>query len=177
MVAEDRLISSVDRITIVDSIDRNFGWSASPQTTEGFFGMSPREIRDYVAQAKRDPRTENIEALWRAVFLLKAWYFLPARDDEGPAFPTASIIDGGSWLLAFTNVRRLEEFARTAGREADDGSVPLLVLDPGESMRRILEVRNSIAGVIFNVDSPSTFRAPVEALQAYAEHFDVPVES
>lgn len=138
--------------------------------------MTPREIRDFVAQAKRDPRRENIEALWRAVFLLQAWYFLPSRDDEGPAFPTVSFIDGQSWLLAFSNVRRLEDFARAVGRDAEDGSVPLLVLDPKASMQRILAVRDDIAGVIFNVDSPATFRAPVDALEAYAQHFKVPLD-
>lgn len=136
----------------------------------------PTEIRQYVARAKREPTTENIEALWRTVFLRKGWYFLPSRDDEGPAFPTATLVDGQPWLLAFTNVRLLEDFAEAKDRVNDDGTVPLLVLDPGESMRRILDAREAIEGVIFNIDSPSTFRAPVEALEAYAEHFEVPID-
>ena len=137
--------------------------------------MTAREIRDYVAQAKKAPTTENIEALWRAVFMLQAWYFLPSTTAEGPAYPTVSKIEGEPWLLAFSNVRRIKEFARAAGRGDDDGSVPLLVLDPGESMGRILEVADQIEGVIFNIDSQATFRAPVEALEAYAHHFDVPI--
>ena len=139
--------------------------------------MSAREIRDYVAQAKAQPTTEHIEELWRAVFLLQGWYFLPSRSDEGPAYPTVSMIDGEPWVLAFTNVRRIQDFARAAGRTTSDGSVPLLVLDPADSMDRVLEVRDSIAGVIFNIDSEATFRAPVEALEAYAHHFGVPLNS
>ena len=138
--------------------------------------MPPREIRDYVARARQNPTTDNIESLWRAVFLLKGWYFLPSRDDEGPAFPTATTVDGRPWLLAFTNVRRLEDFARTTGRIGADGSIPLLVLDPKESMERITEAAGAIDGVIFNIDSPSTFRAPIDALRAYAEHFGVPLD-
>ncbi len=138
--------------------------------------MSARQIRDYVADARRDPSTENIQALWRSVFMLKGWYFLPSRSDEGPAYPTVSTIEGRPWLLAFTDVRRIKAFAKKTGRLADDGTVPLLVLDPLESMQRILEVRQSIDGVIFNLDSDATFRAPVDALEAYARHFGVPLD-
>lgn len=134
------------------------------------------EIRDYVTRARREPSTENLEALWRAVFMLQAWYFLPSRSDEGPAFPTVSEIDGDHWLLAFTNVRRLKEFARSVDRLNEDGSVPMLVLDPGESMQKILSVADNIDGVIFNIDSEATFRAPVEALEGYARHFEIPID-
>lgn len=137
--------------------------------------MGVHEIRDYVQRARQRPTTEHIEAMWRAVFLLKGWYFLPSTNDEGPAFPTVTSVDGQPWLLAFTNVRRLQEFARVAGRGDDDGSVPLLVLDPAESMERILEVEDQVAGVIFNIDSQATFRAPTDALVAYARHFEVPL--
>lgn len=139
--------------------------------------MSAKEIREYVARAKGEPTTENIEALWGAVFMLKGWYFLPGRSDEGPAYPTVSVVEGQPWVLAFTNVRRLQEFARSQGRGGEDGSVNLLVLDPLESMEKILEVRAQIAGVIFNIDSGATFRAPVEALEAYARHFGVPLST
>ncbi len=138
--------------------------------------MATYEIKDYVEQAKREPTTENIEALWRSVFFRKAWYFLPSRDDEGPAFPTVTEIDGAPWLLAFTGVRRLKAFARQVGRVDDDGSVPVLALDPGESMSKIFDFDDDLAGVVFNIDSEATFRAPVEALAAYVEHFDVPVD-
>ncbi len=138
--------------------------------------MSLHEIRHYVQRARREPTTENIQQMWRAVFLLKGWYFLPSRSDEGPAFPTATTIDGEPWLLAFTNVRRLEDTAEATDRLADDGSLPLLVLDPKESMERIIEVADAIAGVVFNIDSPASFRAPVQALRAYADHFGVPID-
>ncbi|MFW5968681.1 MAG: SseB family protein [Persicimonas sp.] len=134
------------------------------------------QIRDYVKRARREPSTENLEALWRAVFLLKGWYFLPAAEREGPNHPAVMVVEGEPWLVAFTNVRRLEEFARGLGRVDDDETLHLLVLDPLESMQKILEVRDSIHGVVFNPDSPSTFRAPVDALEGYADHFDVPLD-
>ena len=137
--------------------------------------MPVYEIRDYVARARREPTTENIEALWKAVFFRQAWYFLPSSNPEGPARPTVSQIDGRPWLLVFTHVRQLKEFARQAGRLNDDGSAPMLPLNPAESMAKILEVASSIEGVVFNIGSEATFRAPVKALKAYAQHFDVPI--
>lgn len=136
-----------------------------------------RQIRDFVARAKSNPTTENLEALWRATFMLKGWYFLPSEDAEGPTHPTVVIVDDDPWIIAFTNVRRLEAFAADQGRMAEDGEVHLLVLDPGESMEKILAVRDTVTGVLFNPGSPETYRAPVEALEQYARHFGVPLES
>jgi hypothetical protein len=129
------------------------------------------EIRDYVARAKADPTTENIQALWQAMFLLKGWYFLPAENRQGANRPTVMLVDDEPWLVAFTNVRRLKDFARTTGRAEASGEVFLMVLDPRDSMEQILDVRDQVRGVVFNPDSPATFRAPVEALEQYAEHF------
>ncbi len=138
--------------------------------------MSAKQIEDHVAIARAEPTTANLKELWRAVFLLKAWYFLPGRDDEGPAYPTVSVVDGKPWVLGFTNVRRISEFANAVGRVGADGSVPLLVLDPKESMKHLLEAAKTVEGVIFNMNSEATFRAPVKALEAYAREFGVPLD-
>ena len=74
-----------------------------------------KEIRDYVARARAESSTENIQALWRAVFMLKGWYFLPSEDVEGPSHPTVVVVDEQPWLIAFTNVRRLKAFAARSG--------------------------------------------------------------
>lgn len=134
------------------------------------------EIKDYVDRAKNEPTRERIEEMWRAVFLLQGWYFLPSRSDDGPAFPTVVEIDKEPWVLIFTNVREIKTFARQQGRSTSDGSTPLLVLDPLESMERILAEKKTLAGAIFNPDSEATFRAPLEALEAYAHHFGLPLD-
>ncbi len=135
----------------------------------------PTEIREYVQRAKAEPTTEHIEELWRAVFLLKGWYFIPAENREGPNRPMVTMMEGEPWLPAFTNVRRYRDFGQHAGRVDDDGEMHLLVLDPGESMEKLLEVRDAVRGIVFNPGSAVTFSAPVEALEEYAEHFDVPL--
>ena len=132
------------------------------------------ELRDYVAQAKREPTRQHIEAMWRAVFMLKAWYFLPAADEEGPNRPMVAEIDGQPWLPVFTNVRRYREFAASHARVDGEGNIHSLMLDPGESTRQIVEADDRIAGVVFNPGSEETFRTPVEALVAYAKHFEIP---
>lgn len=134
------------------------------------------EIRDYVARAKADPSTAHIQDLWRAVFLLKGWYFLPAESRAGCERPSVMLVDEQAWLVCFTNIRRLKAFSRATGRAAPDGEFYLLVVDPRQAMLQILGLADRIHGVIFNPDSPASFRAPVHALREYAEHFGVPLE-
>lgn len=133
------------------------------------------EIREYVVQAKRDPSRENLEELWRAVFLLKAWYFVPVSDEEGPTRPMVTRLEERYWIPAFTDVRNYRTFVEGSDQLESAEELHALLLDPGESMEQILKVRDAIAGVVFNPASDYTFRAPVEALEGYAEHFDVPV--
>ena len=131
------------------------------------------ELSEYVKRAMQEPSREHIEAMWKRVFMLKAWYFVPASETEGPTRPMVTTIEGEAWIPAFTNVRRYREFAASVGRLHDD-KAHALILDPGESMQKIVEVREAITGVVFNPGSEETFRAPVEALVAYAEHFEIP---
>lgn len=137
--------------------------------------MVARELRDYLDQARREPTREHLEALWRAVFLLKAWYFVPSRTQEGPDMPLVAMVDGAPWLVACTNVRRLTEFSREQDRLGPTGEVFMLILDPLESMTHILAHRAHLAGVVFNPGSEETFRAPVHALEQYARIFGLPL--
>lgn len=131
-------------------------------------------IRESIRRAKREPTTEHLEEMWRDVFLLKAWYFLPAEETEGPNRPMVAELDGESWLPAFTDVRHYRAFAGRVGLRTEDGETHGLLLDPGESMDRIVEVRDVIRGVVFNPGSDEAIRAPVDALEEYARHFEVP---
>ncbi len=133
------------------------------------------EIKDHVAIAKENPTQENIRALWEAVFKLQAWYYLPAQEEEGPSNPLVTEIDGQNWLLAFTDFRRLTAFARSIGRRRDSGDVHMLTLDPRQSVERVIEVEDHIDGILFNVGTPETFRAPCVALIEFARHFGLPV--
>lgn len=132
------------------------------------------EILDYIERARREPSRENIEEMWRAIFMLKAWYFLPAASSEGPNRPMALEIDGEDWVAAFTNVRRYRAFAEEAGRVDEGGEVHALVLDPAESLERFVEVADAIQGVVFNPGGEAAVRAPTDALVAYARRFGVP---
>jgi hypothetical protein len=135
-----------------------------------------RELVDLIEQAKADPSREHLEEMWRAVFLRKAWYLVPARDEVGPNRPMVLSTDNGYWMPVFTNVRHYRKFAAEVGREADDGEMHGLMLDPGEAVSRILGVDEALNGVVFDAGTPHPFRAPLEALKAYARQFDVPLE-
>ena len=133
------------------------------------------QLVDLIEQAKEDPTREHLEEMWRAVFLRKAWYLVPARDEVGPNRPMVLSTDNGFWLPAFTNVRNYRQFASEVGRESDDGEMHGLMLDPGEALSKINEVDEALDGVVFDAGTAHPFRAPLEALQAYAERFDVPL--
>lgn len=126
------------------------------------------EIRDLVDVARRQPTDANIEALWRAVFLLRVWYLIPAKPSDPDSYPLVTVLEGQAWLLAFTNFRRLRDFERSLGRGGDS---KMLVLDPVSALRQIASVRKHIAGVVFNPESDETFRCDVAALEAYARFF------
>lgn len=132
------------------------------------------EIREYIRRAQREPTREHLEEMWRAMFTLKAWYFLPARDEEGPNRPLVLELEGAPWLAVFTNVRRYRDFAESVGRVDEEGSVHALMLDPGESVERIRGIGEAVEGVCFNPGSEIAVRAPVEAVVDYARHFDIP---
>jgi len=131
------------------------------------------EIRDLVAQSRQAPTETNIEALWRAVFLSRAWYLLPARPDDPNSFPLVVMRDDEPWLVAFTNFRRLRDLERMLGHHGDS---KMLMLDPSEALEQILSVREHIRGVIFNIESDEMFRCETDALIAYAAYFGLEVE-
>jgi hypothetical protein len=133
------------------------------------------EIRDLIATARQSPTEQNIEALWRAVFMLGAWYFLPASSTPGPTSPMVIMQEDGAWLLAFTNFRKLSQFESTVGRRLPNGNINMLVLDPLKSMRLIVEHAEHIQGVLFNPDSDETFRVPTNALVEFAKYFGLPL--
>ena len=128
------------------------------------------EIKDHIARAQSDPTDANIEALWRAVFQLQVWYFLPS-DVDGPSTPMVLVIDDRPWLVAFTNFRRLRDFLREQDLLGGRADVPMLLLNPKESMQKIRENVEHIEGVVFNPRTEERFRAPAGALDQFAAYF------
>jgi len=131
------------------------------------------EIRELVALSRQSPTEANIEALWRAVFLSRAWYLLPARPDDPASFPLVVMRDDEPWLVAFTNFRRLRDLERMLGHHGDS---KMLMLDPSEALAQITAVKDHIRGVIFNIESDELFRCETDAFIAYASHFGLEVD-
>ena len=131
------------------------------------------EIRELVAISRQSPTEANIEALWRAVFLSRAWYLLPARPADPASYPLVVMRDDEPWLVAFTNFRRLRDLERSLGHNGDS---KMLMLDPSEALSQISAVKDHIRGVIFNIESDEMFRCETAALIAYAAHFGLEVD-
>jgi hypothetical protein len=129
-------------------------------------------LKARVEEARREPTSENLQKMWQAVFVQRAWYFVPAG--EGETHPMVADLDDGVWLLAFTDFRKLDLFGRANGlRDEESGEIPMLVLAPPVAMRKIQEFAKHLDGVVFNAGSDLSFRAPVVALEQFAEHFRV----
>ncbi len=122
-------------------------------------------------RARAEPTTENLQAMWQAVFVQRAWYFIPAS--AGATHPMVAEIDGGVWLPIFTDFRKLDVFGQANGLRDSAGEIPMLVLAPPVAMRKVQEFAEHLDGVVFNPGSEITFRAPVSALEQFADHFGV----
>ncbi len=128
------------------------------------------EISDKIRAAQADPSTEELETMWRAVFALPAWYFLPAVA-EGPSTPLVARIDEGDWVLGFTHLRALNAFAAAQGMRTEEGEVPMLPLSPREAWEKLEEVADHVDGLWFNAGTDLSFRAPNVALAEFASRF------
>lgn len=130
------------------------------------------EVADAIRRARDAPSSENLEAMWRRVFALPAWYLLPAELDAETT-PLVAQVDDGAWLIAFTHFRALNDFTRLKDMRSDTGEVPMLALSPVEAMKQIEEHSDHIDGVLFNAATELTFRTPVAALRELAARLHV----
>ena len=127
-----------------------------------------KEIAAAIRLARDTPSSGNLEAMWRSVFRLPAWYLLPAQLD-GPTTPLVAQLDDGDWVVAFTHFRALNEFARERGMRSDQGEVPMLALPPVDAAAQIEGHADYIDGVVFNPGGELAFRATIPALRALVE--------
>lgn len=135
------------------------------------------KVERLIKGARQEPSRDNLIEMWRHLFFLKAWYFMPNRTTEGPAEPV--LIDGhdGNILPAFTSVRRLRDFCEATGRTNETDDVPLLGLSPLEAVDNTRQHREAIDTVVFNPDTEISVSCPTEALIKYADYFNLPDES
>ena len=85
--------------------------------------LDPQEASklDALAAAAREKPTENAaqSAMWREVFALENWFFIPSPGSEGFT-PYAITMDLGPAVLAFTTPSRAAHFAQTLGIDGAD---------------------------------------------------------
>lgn len=133
-----------------------------------------KDIVSAIRAAKEAPTTENLEQMWRRVFRLPAWYLLPSGL-EGPVTPLVARQDDGDWVLAFTHLRALNAFGRSANMRSESGEIPMLALPPTEAAEHLDAVAEHVTGISFNVGSELAFRAPLAAIREFREQFGMSV--
>lgn len=129
-----------------------------------------REVAEAIRLARDEPTFENLEAMWRHVLRLPAWYLLPAAL-EAETTPLVAQLDDGDWILAFTHFRALNTFARERNMRSDNGDIPMLAVPPLDAVERISQLADHIDGILFNLGTDLAFRAPPNALTEFARRF------
>ncbi len=112
------------------------------------------DVGDLITMAKDSPSTKNLEAMWLRVMALPAWYLLPAN--EGPSTPLVLQLEDGDWVVVFTHVRPLNEYAAARGEE----NIDILPIAPTEVLARVDDVAEHVSGFVFNPTTAMAFRAP-----------------
>ena len=120
--------------------------------------LDQRDFNRLSAEAYAEGSTiEQKTALWRAVFQLKEWHFI-ARGQFPDVTPyvarNASIANGESLVKAFTDVPKLQAFAKANGLTDEKGEVLFLAMPvPGfmETLRNYQEL--GVFGIHFNADA------------------------
>jgi hypothetical protein len=129
---------------------------------------------DELAHAARDAGVEDIAtqtALWKAVFSLERWFFIPRGDMDAMADvqPLAVVVDEQPMLLAFTSPERARQSAITLGLTDEEAAHVLAV--PSEGMVESAEGYSKVGlqGVLFDYGWTG-FYAPLGQLGPIRSH-------
>ena len=109
---------------------------------------------------------EDKNALWVAVFKLKAWLVLmsPRATVKGPE-PHVTAYDGKRWVMAFTDPDKLRAYAREHELAGEHGEVRMLSLRVPLAMEWLASLQEKgIHGVRFN-QGPHGWYAPLAQLE------------
>lgn len=109
---------------------------------------------------------DDKNALWAAVFKLKAWLVLmsPQATVKGPA-PHVTEHDGQRWVMAFTDPDKLRAYAKEHDLAGEHGEVRMLSLRVPLAMKWLASLQEQgIHGVRFN-QGPHGWYAPLTRLE------------
>lgn len=125
------------------------------------------EQLDQLAGASRAGTEEANAALWRAVFSLSRWWFLP--EGEPPAM-RVGVIDGRPFLLAFTSAERARQQALVWGMATADDPVDVIASTPQGVLELLDGLRDSgVFGITFD-HGLTGFFAPLANMRPIYEH-------
>lgn len=129
---------------------------------------------DELARAARDAGVDDIAtqtALWKAVFSLERWFFIPRGDMDALAEvqPLAVVVDEQPMLLAFTSPERARQSAITLGLTDEEAAHVLAV--PSEGMVESADGYSKVGlqGVLFDYGWTG-FYAPLGQLGPIRSH-------
>lgn len=129
--------------------------------------MAEADIDALATAARQDG---NMAPLWKAVYDLERWWFMPTGDRADPR-PFCGVLDGKPYLMAFTTGDRARDFAIAQGRGDDDGGASAIAMPP----KGVVEMAPSyeeqgVFGIVFD-HHVSGFFAPLANLDPMWRHF------
>jgi hypothetical protein len=150
--------------------------AASPQSTSAVGtgavpGATP-DIDRLAAECRSDGSRESMDRLWRAVYALKQWHFVP-RGEMEPNTIRAFVgeVDGKPYVFAFTDDRRAHAFAVRQKLQTSEGAFGILSMQTRAAVNYVHRLgEQGVFGILFN-DGPSGFFAPIGNVLPMARYF------
>lgn len=139
------------------------------QAWQGCEDAESERIDELARAATSDNGQERLSALWRATFTLERWYFVLRGELENPR-PFVGVYDGKPFVLAFTNGKRVRDFAVANGYAADDDNAFSITMTPDATVEAAAGwAAQGIHAITFDHGVTGYF-APLANLEAIRAH-------
>lgn len=111
------------------------------------------------------------DKLWSALYKLPHWYFLMTPKSMANKMPSAQVIDGKGWFLAFTDVEKLQAYARQNKDVDKKGNALYLAMSPEQAVEFARKnSKGPVFGVRFNEGQPHGWFAPMNNLTIFPNY-------
>lgn len=108
------------------------------------------------------------DKLWAALYKLPQWYFLMTPKSMAQKMPSAQVIDGKGWFLAFTDAEKLQAYAVQNKNIDKKGKAYFLTMTPDQAIE--FARKNSdgpVFGVRFNEGQAHGWFSPMRNLTIF----------
>ena len=111
------------------------------------------------------------DKLWSALYKLPQWYFLMTPKSMAKQMPSAQVIDGKGWFLAFTDAEKLQAYAKQNKNVDKKGNAYMMTMTPDQAVEFARKNSNgSVFGVRFNEGQAHGWFSPMRNLTIFPNY-------